>query len=437
MKKTLLLILGFMAGTASAVPSFEPNTCVQDKKDYCIDATPCKNISGVTACLAGTTNPPANSVMLTETCWQWQAAFTCTDTASIGTCQPLRDRGCGQVNTQCISYDDTGTKCMSSTQTFQCPDKPATVKETNVCDTSLCQADGTGCFSTTRPADKDFGQAAAMMEASREAGVYGVNGSNIEIFKGYMEECSVKTLGGSDIKSCCTAAGGGAGFTNYAVIGVTAKAAYAVGKEELKAGSKYMYDALFSAQDASLVQEGASAAAGGLSSGAAEGVAAQAGTNFGAYGFEFSYSSAGGFSYVGFDPYSFAFAVAVAIITEWLSCDQEEQVMQMKRGQNLCVYINSYCSSKTLGVCTEKKERHCCFASVLAKIINRQGRAQLGMPMDQCGGFTQEQIQSIDFSTIDFSEFIATINPTSPDQGGTTSTVTDTVNKKVKDYYGP
>jgi conjugal transfer mating pair stabilization protein TraN len=325
---------------------------------------------------------------------------------------------------------------MSSTLTFQCPDKPSTVTERNVCDTALCQADGTGCFNTTRPADKDFGQAAAMMEASREAGVYGLKDGSVEIFKGFMEECSVKTIGGSSIKSCCASAGGGAGFTNYAVLGLTAKAAYAAGKEEIKAGSKYVYDALFQSQDASLIQDGMGAVAGGLSDGAAEGVASQAGTNFGTYGFEFSYSSAGGFEFVGFDPYSFAFAVAVAIVTEWLSCDQEEQVMQMKRGQNLCVYISSYCSSKILGVCVEKKERHCCFNSVLAKLINRQGRQQLGMPMEQCGGFNQAQLQALDFSRIDLSEFIATIVPRDVNSGELKGPVSDTVNKKVSDFYG-
>ena len=433
--KSLALAAFFVVNGAAAAPTFEPGSCQQDRADVCQDATPCKNIGGVTACLAGTANPPAGATVLAESCWQYQAAFTCTDNASVNTCQPLRDRGCGQLSASCIATNDQG-RCTSYTMNFQCQATPATTRETQVCETSLCAADGTGCFDTTRPADRDFGMAAASMEASREAGVYGVNGDNIEIFKGYAEECSVKTIGGSSIKSCCEASSGGAGFSNYAVLGVTAKAAYAVGREELKAGSKYMYDALFQAQDAGLIESGASAAAGGLSSGAAEGVASQAGTQFGAYGFEFSYSASGGFSFVGFDPYSFAFAVAVQIVTAWLQCDSNEQTMQLKRGQNLCVYLGTYCSSKVLGVCVERKEKHCCFNSILAKLVNRQGRAQLGMPMDQCGGFNQEQIQQIDFSRIDFSEFIATIVPTNTDAGSSVPGITTTVNKMVDDYYG-
>lgn len=434
-QKILAFVLAFMAGMAAAAPSMLPGTCIQDKADVCVDATPCKNVSGMMACLAGTANPPSGAVMLSETCWKYDAAFTCADGDKINSCQPLRDKGCAQTNAQCVSRDANNV-CMSSTLTFQCPDQPPKTTEKNVCTTNLCAADGAGCFDTSHPADKDFGNAAVMNEIQREAGVYGIKGGAVDVFKGYMEECSVKTIGGSEIKSCCDAAGGGGAFSNYSVIGVTAKAAYAVGSEEMRAGSKYVYDALFSSVDPSLIQEGMGAAAGGLSSGVADGVASSAGTNFGAYGFEFSYAAEGGFSFVSFDPYSFAFAIAMQIITQWLQCEPEEQNMQMKRGQKLCEYITSYCDTKVLGVCTVKKEKHCCFNSVLAKIINRQGRPQLGMPMDQCGGFNQEQIQALDFSAMDFSEFVETIAPTLGDEATRIGTVGATVTQKINDYYG-
>ena len=421
MMKKFLLTLGLAAFFSGAAVAGD----CQRLSSVCVDATPVKNIQGLNV-----------TVEQVGGCWAFEDTYQCRSAATVNDCQPLRDRGCAQIGTKCVDKDDNGT-CVMYESSYQCPDKPETYTEKTVCDQSaFCQNGGAGCFDTSAPPDKDFGQAAVMMEAAREAGVYGVNGDNIEIFKGYAEECSIKTIGGSSIKSCCKASSGGAGFSNYAVLGVTAKAAYAVGKEELKAGSKYMYDALFQAQDAGLIESGASAAAGGLSSGAAEGVASQAGTQFGAYGFEFSYSASGGFSFVGFDPYSFAFAVAVQIVTAWLQCDANEQTMQLKRGQNLCVYLGTYCSSKVLGVCVERKEKHCCFNSILAKLVNRQGRAQLGMPMDQCGGFNQDQIQQIDFSRIDFSEFIATIVPTNTDASSNTPGVTNTVNKMIDDYYG-
>jgi len=369
-------------------------------------------------------------------CWQYQTKYRCRSSTTVSNCAPLLDRGCTQTNASCIEKAPDAS-CALWEQRYQCPDKPPVTIEKTVCDTSFCQDKAAGCFDTSHPADKDFGQAAAMMEVQREAGVYGVDADKVEIFKGFMEECSLKVLGGSKIKSCCAPDSGGAQYSNYNVIGVTAKAAYAVGKEELKAGSKFVYDSLFQAQDASLIQNGMGAAAGGLSEGAAEGVAAQAGTNFGAYGFEFSYSAAGGFEFVSFDPYSFAISIAIAVITEWLSCDPAERVMALKRGQNLCVHIDTYCSSKVLGVCVEKKERHCCFNSMLAKLVNRQGRAQLGLPMNQCGGFTEVQIKAIDFAKVDLTEFIATIVPKDVPVGDAQTEVSNTVNQKVIDYYGP
>lgn len=142
-----------------------------------------------------------------------------------------------------------------------------------------------------------------------------------------------------------------------------------------------------------------------------------------------------GFAFVGFDPYSFAIAVAIQIITQWLQCEPEEQTFQMKKGQNLCVYIDSYCSSESLGVCTEIKQRSCCFNSVLAKIVNQQGRAQLGMPLNQCGGFDQSQIEAIDFSVMDFSEFIASINVAPVNNSALNDHVNTTVKEKIENYY--
>ncbi len=400
-------------------PAFGAADCVK-QQSVCAEPNQTRTVDGVS---------------VFRECWRYTDTYQCRGDAMLNDCQPLRDRGCGQTGSVCVSRDDDGS-CRQYEQSFQCPDRPAKTVEKNVCETSFCQADDAGCFDTSRPLDKDFGQAAAIMEAQREAGVYGIDPDKIEIFKGYMEECSQKVIGGSTLKNCCSASSGGQNYTNYAVIGMTAKAAYAAGKEELKAGSKYLYDALFSKQDSELIKEGMSAAGQGLSEAAADGVASQAGSNFGAYGFEFSYSSAGGFEFVSFDPYSFAASVAIMLIQQWLSCDQDEQVMSLKRGQNLCVHIDTYCSSKVFGVCVERKERHCCFNSVLAKLINRQGRAQLGLTEKECGGFNQEQLQALDFSKIDLSEFIATIVPRDVNSGELQGDVANTVDRKVRDYYG-
>lgn len=106
-------------------------------------------------------------------------------------------------------------------------------------------------------------------------------------------------------------------------------------------------------------------------------------------------------------------------------CNQQENDLWDKKGQDLCIYTGEYCSHKDAGICTEHKKSYCCFDSILAKIIQQQGRAQLGWTFGSgkhpsCGGFTPNELQAIDFSAIDFTEFYAQLEsemhtPTSGD----------------------
>ena len=93
-------------------------------------------------------------------------------------------------------------------------------------------------------------------------------------------------------------------------------------------------------------------------------------------------------------------------------CSSNEQRLALARQASLCHYVGSYCSNKNIFGCTSRKETHCCFKSKLARIIQEQGRTQLGMSWGSaknplCDGLTIEQLQSLDFSQIDFSEFYA------------------------------
>lgn len=377
--------------------------------EVCVDGRSTRNISGID---------------VTRDCWKYAATYQCRSASAINDCQPLRDRGCAQTGANCIARSETG-ECLTQENLFSCQATPDTYVDKTVCDASAFCQDGAGCYDTSAPPDKDFGQAIAMLEASREAGVYGINAANVEVFKGYQEKCSIKVLGGATLSNCCNSSDGGQKFTNYMMLG-------AAGAKTIVTGSKYVYDALYKTVDGALMNKGIGAANGVSSLLSGTGFT----PTFGMYGFTFSFSFSTGFTFVGFDPYSFAFAVAMQLVKMWLQCSPEEQTMSLKRGQNLCVHTDTYCSKKALSVCIERKQNHCCFNSVLARLINRQGRAQLGLPMNQCGGFNQGQLQQIDFSRIDFTEFIATIAPKNPDQGAMTGNVQKTVTDKVQSYYG-
>ena len=90
-------------------------------------------------------------------------------------------------------------------------------------------------------------------------------------------------------------------------------------------------------------------------------------------------------------------------------CTKDENYLMEQRQKNLCVYVGKK-SSKTLGVTTVIKHHFCCFSNILEKIIQVQGRAQLGINFGSggspdCRGLTLEELERIDFSLIDFSEF--------------------------------
>ncbi|MCF7697091.1 conjugal transfer protein TraN [Mycetohabitans sp. B2] len=386
----------------------------------CIDATPVKNIQGLNI-----------TVDQVGGCWAFEDTYQCRSAATVNDCQSLRDRGCVQIGATCVDKDDAGT-CVMYEFSYQCPDKPETYTERTVCDQSaFCQDSKAMCFDTSAPPDEDFGQAAVMMEAVREAGVYGVDPDKVEIFKGYMEQCSIKVLGGATLKSCCKSTGGGEKFSNYQLLGAGVAVAGQAGREAVAMGSKYVYDALYGQLDSALMKKGLGAM-NNWASAVGDGVL---NPQFGFYGFTFEFSLANGFQFVGFDPSSFALQIGIMLVQEWLACDSSEQAMSMKRGQNLCAHVETYCSKKVLKVCVEKKERHCCFNSKLAKIINRQGRAQLGMAMNSCSGFNEAQLKALDFSRIDLSEFIADMIPKDANLPQMTNKVQQTVNDKVQGYY--
>ena len=122
-----------------------------------------------------------------------------------------------------------------------------------------------------------------------------------------------------------------------------------------------------------------------------------------------------------------------------LDCEQAEQILAMKKDTRLCHGVGSYCSSKIpiIGVCIEKTESYCCFNSRLARIINEQGRSQIGRgwggaETPECSGFSIAQLQSLDFARMDLSEFYAEIAPTLPDNAALRAKV----QQKVDSYYG-
>jgi hypothetical protein len=86
-----------------------------------------------------------------------------------------------------------------------------------------------------------------------------------------------------------------------------------------------------------------------------------------------------------------------------------------------------------LGTCLETTQSYCCFNSRLARVLNEQGRAQLGRGWGgaknpDCAGFSLAQLQTLDFSRMDLTEFYAEIAPTLPDVGALANKARNRVN---------
>lgn len=96
------------------------------------------------------------------------------------------------------------------------------------------------------------------------------------------------------------------------------------------------------------------------------------------------------------------------------SCDKMEQTLAELRAKKRCIQVGTYCAEKELGVCIRKKTTFCCYDTKLARIVQEQGKRQLGLGFGspehpQCQGLTIEQLAQLDFSKIDFSDMLADI----------------------------
>ena len=67
-----------------------------------------------------------------------------------------------------------------------------------------------------------------------------------------------------------------------------------------------------------------------------------------------------------------AYVIANMIVQIAYACTEDEFALVAQRDQKNCHYIGSYCKSKVLGACIEKREVYCCFKSPLARIMNEQ-----------------------------------------------------------------
>ena len=120
-------------------------------------------------------------------------------------------------------------------------------------------------------------------------------------------------------------------------------------------------------------------------------------------------------------------------------CSPEEVELAQERNAGNTHYLGRYCSRRTLfGICIRRSRAWCVFGSKLGRILQQQGRAQLGIGWSNCRGFTVEEIETIDFEGLDLSEFARDLMDGSrepsvslPDAGDTG----DAMRARIGDFY--
>jgi conjugal transfer mating pair stabilization protein TraN len=354
-------------------------------------------------------------------CLRWETSFLCEAEGKTSDCEALEaNPKCTLVDSVCHTdakntKSGTSKSCSSSTQIFECVEEEGRVAETEVCRPTACLAGL--CEDSNDAADTDFASVIARLEAARQGAVYGDLDGN-RFFGGEADFCTKKVLG----FSCCDTKVK-AGSSNSAFGAGLSFAGQAASETIKTIGSPYVYDVL-SASDATsglLTMIYGNAASGVYN------------PSLSFYGFAVTFQQ--GQMFFTFNPATFAAAVAVQIAMEYLQCEQSEQTLMLKKGQNLCRYVGTYCSLKAGFTCAERKESYCCFNSVLARLIQTQGSEQLARPADStrspaCTGFTVEELASLDFDAMDFSEFISEI---AGDADLTSDYVKDRLDKSLTD----
>lgn len=469
--RKLLFGIALFAGTSTVFAQQSVNTAAGSCKmlaasTVCVDTTPCKVVNGITACLSNVPRPPG-AASVGKTCWSFQTSYSCLDNASIDTCTPApwwNANTCSQTAVKCANTVPETGACSSYSLTYSCLTSPKQTQDQLVC--------GSGAFNnsllpTPNNPNGTFAKAAVASEIARQMQVYAncdpadpTGCLNTPIFAGVQESC---TKGWFGLKNCCNALPGAQSNSQAMSIGmgVGASVVKYAGQKAVDVASPYVFDAMYSGSEFTI---GLANSAVGMSNVAltsnSTGQFISGGTSFAsngvsAYGFTYGASASsavagGGFmggniiiggttsagefttvlagsaeatsgaavaatDFLMFNPYTFAAAIAlqyaIGELQKALACTQPEQLLGMHKGANLSVQTGSYCEKKIpiIGTCIQYRDTYCSFNSVLARTVNQQGKAMLGIPFNSCSGLTVQQIANLDFTKIDLSEFANTM----------------------------
>jgi len=381
------------------------------------------------------------------------------------------DGACGYVKSSCLEgASGASGQCYVHEETWDCGtdvNVPTATKTTSVSCPGSIHCMGTECVSPTATQSGDFARAAATLQAARFMamdadcgnGNVGAN-QTCSIFKGEAGKCK-KAVGG--IVNCCKSASTvslGDYITLILAVGKIDSAMSALDKSSALRGawetlSDPVNDAwseiqkpfvegweniwggtedvasdaasktILGSLQQTLVNKVGEWTAQAFGDAAANSLFSVVGSNGSAFvggAAQGPLQLGGGAALVGtalswiMTAYTIYQIVMILIQLIW-SCEKKEFELNAKRQLKNCTSVGSYCETKILGICLEKRESYCCFNSPLSRILQEQIRPQLGMDFGtakhpSCDGLTTDQIQAADWSKVNLDEWLGILAST-------------------------
>ncbi|WP_305817279.1 conjugal transfer protein TraN [Photobacterium leiognathi] len=108
-----------------------------------------------------------------------------------------------------------------------------------------------------------------------------------------------------------------------------------------------------------------------------------------------------------------AYVVFTLLVNIVYACTEEEMDLATKRDLLSTHYLGSYCKTKVLGACIEKRQAYCQFDSPLSRIVMEQVYMQPHMGLSwgtaknpNCQGLAIDQIAKVNWDAVNFDEWI-------------------------------
>jgi len=378
-----------------------------------------------------------NGKTVTRDCFKYKVEYSCDNGSGTDTsqCDALREKGCSEKEVVCSDTDESTGRCTVYSRTFQCP--TGNQEQTNDCSVALFCQDGQ-CFDTSYDANQDMGLAVAYMEAAREVAAY--MDADGKIFKGDAHFCR-EGYGG--IRKCCNKRPAAEAFDlSNQVISQTAMSpligAATYGFQYATAlATPHVYDAIvgsFGPGFASFLGINSPAIADAAQGSYDYSTGAQSFTPSISYaGFGVGYggvpaSAIGTNTAIGapvgnfhffFNPAAFAIFAVFALYQSLSSCKQSEHMLALYRGSESCAAVPqaNTCKKRVFGRCMETLNAFCCYNSPIGRILNVAVKQQFKYPKTKgkgkpnCDPISLTDLQRLNFTIIDFSDFIQSIAP--------------------------